>query len=428
MCPRVSTVDTMAATCDHNAGDDSSNPTGANCSVADLCAPGWRVCENAAEVVESSPTGCVGATQPGDAPLFFASRQSSNGCGICATGTSTAPTCNSRACAAGCLQTDRTSNDLFGCGNFGAAASDISCNPLDRTSGDQCSGLAGSPWECADNCTGLCESYVVTKAEASHGGVLCCRDFSQDVDGDGVASNEDCDDDDSAIGAMLYENDFSTDDGWFSPSASLTGTWRWDGAVASVEYGGQQALIGMSQNWSDIVVYATVSARGTESNCGNAEGQMPCDGGERWRAGIVARAALDADQDEGYHGYRCALASNARNGCFEEGLFLQLAEFMDAEEDDVASECNADCPMNTTFDQHGRQNHSLIDLSSEDVGYLTFYAVGSDLYCQAENDAGEIVSVAGQDDSFTNGTIGLSTLNIYGEFGHLRVCEAFSAP
>lgn len=178
-CPGLTPADTTVPACDHNAGDDSANPLGIACNVADLCAPGWHVCESADAVLQSSATGCSGATHQNDPPLFFATRQSSTGCGQCATGTSTAPTCSSSTCAAGCLQTDAISNDVFGCGNFGAASPIQSCGPLDRFSNNLCASLAGSPWSCnlptsADD-NGLCEAYALTKSGVSHGGVLCCR-------------------------------------------------------------------------------------------------------------------------------------------------------------------------------------------------------------------------------------------------------------
>ncbi len=249
-----------------------------------------------------------------------------------------------------------------------------------------------------------------------------------DDDGDGVDASVDCDDNDHRIGTLLYANDFSQDDGFFSPTEQLNDPWDWDGSVTSATDGGQQAQIGLQQDWDDVVVFAKVSAFGTESNCGNGEGQVACESNDRWRTGVVLRAAIDEDQDEGYHGYRCALASNAENGCFEEGLFLQVAEFMDAPEDDIRSECNADCPPNTTFDQHGRQNHELIDLGAGDTGYISFYAVGNQLHCEARNENGDIVVAQGTDDSFASGTVGLSTLNIYGAFDHIVVCEALALP
>ncbi|MBZ4417457.1 hypothetical protein [Myxococcus sp. RHSTA-1-4] len=149
--------------------------------MADLCAVGWHVCTSDAEVAARSPTGCEGATRPTDNPLFFATRQSTNGCAVCANGTSTGPECDSASCSEGCQQTALTSNDFFGCGNFGAEAT---CGPLNQFSENLCSGLAsvGSPWSCdaatdADD-NGLCEAYTVTKTGSKFGGVLCCRDLN----------------------------------------------------------------------------------------------------------------------------------------------------------------------------------------------------------------------------------------------------------
>lgn len=249
-----------------------------------------------------------------------------------------------------------------------------------------------------------------------------------DDDGDGVAADVDCDDANRNIGALLYENDFSVDDGWFSPTPQRPGPWGWDSGATYAQDGGQEVQIGTAQSWENVVVYATVSSRGTETDCGISSWQQPCSSSDRWRAGILARAALDADQDEGFHGYRCALASNAANGCYEDGLFLQLSEFMDAPEDDARSECDSSCPPNTTFDQLGRQNHEEINLATGDTGHLTFYAVGNAMHCEARGDHGETVSVSASDDSFSAGTVGLSTLNMFGEFSYIKVCQAFTIP
>jgi hypothetical protein len=185
-CPGLSVADTTTPACDRAAGDDGACSTGTGCNVADLCAPGWHVCAGADEVAASSTTGCAGATGNDDPLLFFASRQSSTGCGECATGTSTDPSCTAASCAAGCLQTEAISNDFFGCGNLGSTPPGSSCGPLDRFSNNLCSGLAGSSWSCnlpsgADD-NGLCEAYTVTKSDPSRGGVLCCRDSNQPPD------------------------------------------------------------------------------------------------------------------------------------------------------------------------------------------------------------------------------------------------------
>ncbi len=127
------------------------------------------MCATPAEVAASSSTGCAGAASaPG---LFFATRQSSDGCNDCALGTNTDPTaCNGQACVTGCAQTTLTANDLYGCGSLGVAVT--SCSTLDLASGDQCGGL-GAPWSCPDS---VGEANVVTKSSSDGGGVLCCAD------------------------------------------------------------------------------------------------------------------------------------------------------------------------------------------------------------------------------------------------------------
>lgn len=190
-CPGLPVADTTSPACSRGAGDDGANPLGTGCNVADLCAAGWHVCSGADDVAASSASGCAGATRAGDPPLFFASRQTSTGCGQCATGASTDPSCNSASCAAGCDQTAATSNDVFGCGNFGATSPIQSCGPLDRFSQNLCAALSDSPWSCnlptgADD-NGYCEAYTLTKSGTSHGGVLCCRDPNQPPDCSGAA-------------------------------------------------------------------------------------------------------------------------------------------------------------------------------------------------------------------------------------------------
>lgn len=201
-CPGLVTFDTLTPACGRKGGDDGPKPGGAGCNVADLCASGWHVCTSDAEVMSRSSTGCKGATKAGDQALFFATRQSTNGCGVCANGTSTGPECDSDSCTPGCLQTARTSNDFFGCGNFGTEAT---CGPLNRFSENLCSGLEGSPWSCnaattADD-NGLCEAYTAIKTGSRFGGVLCCRDTCTDSDKDGV-----CDSADRCAGTVLPES------------------------------------------------------------------------------------------------------------------------------------------------------------------------------------------------------------------------------
>jgi hypothetical protein len=105
--------------------------------------------------------------------LFFVTRQSSTGCSFCAIGMSLAnPPCNSSSCAAGCAQTDATSNDIFGCGTAGQAPLQA-CGVLDRFGNDLCSALPPA-WRCGND--GFAEAKNVTLTDPAIGGALCCRD------------------------------------------------------------------------------------------------------------------------------------------------------------------------------------------------------------------------------------------------------------
>jgi hypothetical protein len=142
---------TTSPACARNAGNDSTNPTGGGCNVADVCQLGWHVCATAAEVAaRSGGVGCAGASVTG-ANAFFAVRQSGGGGAMCNAG----------------------SNDLFGCGNVGAAPDAVTCAPLDRFSNDLCAALPPT-WACGTN--GADEVNNVTKTASEGGGVLCCRD------------------------------------------------------------------------------------------------------------------------------------------------------------------------------------------------------------------------------------------------------------
>lgn len=162
----------------------------------------------------------------------------------------------------------------------------------------------------------------------------------------------------------------------------------------------------------------------------DSDGAILCGESDRWRAGVLARAELDDDQDEGYHGYRCALSSNAEDDCYDAGHFLQIAEFMDAPEDDIPSECWDDCPENTTFDQLARVDHAGdIDLKAGDSADLAFWAVGDALMCEVDDGSGgTYVRADATDTTFTAGTTGFSTLNMFGDFDHVMVCEAYDVP
>ncbi len=175
-CPTIPTYDTVDPACGRMAGNDGPNPDGTGCNVADLCASGWHVCTSSADVASHSPSGCTGATLAGAPSLFFATRQSSTGFNSCATGTATGTDCTAESGNPDCAETAETSNDVFGCGNFGSAGPGTSCVPLDRSTDNECAQLTGSTWSCTDDGSGSCEAYVLVHAGPTYGGVLCCQD------------------------------------------------------------------------------------------------------------------------------------------------------------------------------------------------------------------------------------------------------------
>jgi len=143
---------TTSPACTRLSGNTSSNPSGAGCSVADLCQPGWHMCLSPADVAaKSGGAGCGGGGFAGS--QFFATRQSGGGFALCDNG---------------------GANDLFGCGDVGDTSLDpTTCAPLDRASGDLCASLP-TTWSCGAD--GTQEAAVVVKTGSDGGGVLCCRD------------------------------------------------------------------------------------------------------------------------------------------------------------------------------------------------------------------------------------------------------------
>jgi hypothetical protein len=154
--PGLVSFDSKVPQCDRRGGDDGDRTDGRGCSVADLCASGWHVCESAAQV-SSYASGCADATAPfGNTDVFFVTRQRGSLYSIC-----------DAANAQG-------TNNLYGCGNMGIAA-DKSCAPFTRMLRDtECS----FPWQCAEGPLGTSsnELGVVTKRGSTKGGVLCCKD------------------------------------------------------------------------------------------------------------------------------------------------------------------------------------------------------------------------------------------------------------
>ena len=143
-------LDDVAPACAREGGDDGPRPMGSGCNIEDLCAFGWHVCEDPAEVAASSPTGCTGALEGTSGDLFFLQRQSGTG---------------NRECDGG-------QNDIFGCGNLGDMPKP-SCRPLDAVATSTCSALPPT-WDCG--ASNFSEAAAVTKDGGAGGGVLCCRD------------------------------------------------------------------------------------------------------------------------------------------------------------------------------------------------------------------------------------------------------------
>lgn len=172
----------------------------------------------------------------------------------------------------------------------------------------------------------------------------------------------------------------------------------------------------------------------------DSNGRRQCGGGgqiklklsppDRFRGGILARASRDADQDEGFHGYRCAVARNSTIDCNTPGDFVQVAAFLDAPEDNIQSECDlATCPSNTTFDQLARVERSnRTELHKGDAASLAFWVVNDELTCAFKGEGGEQVTARATDVRFAEGGTGVSVLNLLSNFESIKVCEAFESP
>lgn len=171
-----------AAPCATLGNSSTQAPTdGAGCTASNLCATGWHVCRGGEVLPRTDNRGCAATRFP--ASTFFAASVSGPGCFRCAlpaytvtgarcTNTSCADDCRPSTCALDCQASDDLNNDLFGCGTLGYEAP-TACDGLDRTPGDRCETLPGTPWRCGGPTD---ESRAVTKPGSGNGGVLCCRD------------------------------------------------------------------------------------------------------------------------------------------------------------------------------------------------------------------------------------------------------------
>ncbi len=143
-----------SVSCNRNTGDDRvTQPALGACSAADLCAEGWHVCDDSADVAASS-SGCGGVAnglRPEPRDHFYAAAQGGNGTNCTATGT----------------------NDIYGCQVIVDTPAPASCAPLDAASGDQC-GAIGVGLTCPSSSNEL--GTVTSDSAANENGVLCCRD------------------------------------------------------------------------------------------------------------------------------------------------------------------------------------------------------------------------------------------------------------
>jgi len=156
--PGLVSASALAPQCNRRAGNSGAYPAGAGCSVADLCAVGWHVCQTAHEVFQNAGD-CKDAIGPaGTNRAFFVTRQRALG--------NTCPAAN-----------DVGTNHLHGCVNFGSP-DDKTCTPFMLMLRDvDCT--ANSPWSCpivTTSATTHNEYETVTKPGSGRGGALCCRD------------------------------------------------------------------------------------------------------------------------------------------------------------------------------------------------------------------------------------------------------------
>jgi hypothetical protein len=156
-------VDETEPTCDRTAGNGSENSSGEGCSVADLCAVGWHVCRDAADVAaHGGEEACTNLQPPepdGGELFIYVTRQRGGG---------DLPTCDPDG------SEDERGDDVWGCGTLGLEAPD--CRPLDRHLALEVEeGGCGELYQCGDD--SLSEGRNVTKVVSAEGAAaLCCSD------------------------------------------------------------------------------------------------------------------------------------------------------------------------------------------------------------------------------------------------------------
>jgi hypothetical protein len=149
--PGVVSVASRTPSCSRQAGNDGARGDGVGCSVADLCAAGFHVCENVSDVRASASAGACPAS---GGVVFWLTREATDDNGACMT---------------------MGQNNLVGCASGLGVGSDPTCAPLDaELRYTHC--LASSVWECGSSAAANEEATLVTKSGSNEGGVLCCRD------------------------------------------------------------------------------------------------------------------------------------------------------------------------------------------------------------------------------------------------------------
>ncbi len=141
--------------CARRAGNTGRNPFGLECTVADICAEKWHVCQDSLDVAQHSPTDCEGAA-PAGSEIFFLVQSGASPLGVCSPDPGAA-------------------NDLHGCGTLGQPEAQT-CEPLERRMGFADCLATGGLWACGGAADHLNEANLVIKRGIAQGGVLCCRD------------------------------------------------------------------------------------------------------------------------------------------------------------------------------------------------------------------------------------------------------------
>jgi hypothetical protein len=156
--PGMVDPETFTPKCARHGGNDDELPMGDGCTVEDLCAEGWHVCNSVHEFSDRAPN-CDQAFPGGAVKMFFATRQR----GVMAPMVTCDPT------------SEMGTNNIYGCGNFGSNAN-AACAPFMHMLRDaDCKNTP--PWMCVNGPINysVTELMDVTKPGPDHGGVLCCR-------------------------------------------------------------------------------------------------------------------------------------------------------------------------------------------------------------------------------------------------------------